>query len=63
MKGEHVLTDTEKLIFKIGLATGVRRYAWWQDGQQYVGTASRTLSMALDEIIREEPPNTLLMGV
>lgn len=36
-----------------GLADGVRRYAWWAEGTQYVGTCGKTLKHALEEISTE----------
>ncbi len=33
-----------------GLKAGVRLYAWWKDGLQYVGTCGTTLKHALEEI-------------
>lgn len=42
-----------------GLKEGIRMYAWWKDGAQYVGTSSTPLSDALclvekqwDELLR-----------
>ena len=39
--------------FQKGLATGIRRWAWWKDGKQFVGTTGKTLKEALEDI--EEP--------
>jgi hypothetical protein len=33
-----------------GLEEGITMYAWWRDGQQYVGTCGRTLQEALKEV-------------
>ena len=30
-----------------GMEEGIRLYAWWKDGVQYVGTTGRTLGSAL----------------
>ena len=32
------------------LEEGIRMYAWWKDGTQYVGTSGRTLQQAIAEI-------------
>jgi hypothetical protein len=40
-----------------GLKVGVRLYAWWKDGIQYVGTCGTTLKHALERIDREEGEN------
>ena len=37
-----------------GLRDGVRTYAHWEDGVQYVGTTGRTLKSALENIDNEE---------
>ena len=33
-----------------GMIEGVRMYAWWKDGVQYVGTTGRTLNQAIGNI-------------
>ena len=33
-----------------GMKDGIRRFAWWKDGVQYVGTTGKTLADALSEI-------------
>jgi len=55
-------TVAEKLAYaagyKQGLFDGVRRFAWWKNGTQYVGTGGNTLSEAYITINREcEDPN------
>ncbi len=35
---------------KAGMKEGIRLFAWWKDGIQYVGTCGTTLKDALDEI-------------
>lgn len=48
--------DPEKVFGigrKAGLKEGVRRFAWWKDGVQYVGTTGKTLKQALEEIEKE----------
>jgi hypothetical protein len=37
-----------------GIEEGVRKYAWWKDGEQHVGTCGTTLKSALAKL-REEP--------
>ena len=36
-----------------GIAEGVRMYAHWKSGEQFVGTAGKTLKQALKEIEEE----------
>ncbi len=44
--------------YREGLIDGVRRYAWWKDGVQYVGTSDRTFKEAVAQIEKEcEDPN------
>jgi hypothetical protein len=38
----------------LGKRDGVRAYAWWKDGIQYVGTTGRTLDTAKQEILQEK---------
>lgn len=48
--------DPEKVYAigrKSGLKEGVRRFAWWKDGIEYVGTTGKTLKQALEEIEKE----------
>ena len=45
-----------------GVRDGIRRFAWWKDGAQQVGTCGTTLKKALEEIDKieetsKEPPN------
>lgn len=49
-----VLTATLKRAFCDGVAVGVRRYAWWCDGTQYVGTRGRRLDAALRRLAGQQ---------
>lgn len=40
--------------FYNGMREGVREYAHWRDGEQYVGTCGTTLAQALKRIDLEE---------
>jgi hypothetical protein len=37
-----------------GLREGVRMYAYWRDGVQYVGTTGRKLNDAISDLDQEE---------
>lgn len=37
-----------------GLRDGLKRFAWWRDGTQYVGTTGRTLQDAIEMVDQEE---------
>ena len=37
-----------------GIRDGIKQYAWWRDGVQYVGTTGTTLKDALKDIDNEE---------
>ena len=41
---------TEIQIFRAGLKEGLKMYAWWKDGTQWVGTCGCTLKQALSEV-------------
>ena len=40
--------------FERGQRDGLKRFAWWQDGTQYVGSGVYTLERALSECVGEE---------
>lgn len=44
------LETAEKIAYRRGLEEGIRMYAWWVDGHQYVGTCGRTLEEALADL-------------
>lgn len=37
-----------------GFKEGIKMYAWWKDGVQYIGTTGTTLKEALKEIEKIE---------
>jgi len=44
------LKNENKRKYRAGYEAGLRAYAWWKDGVQYVGTCGTTLDEALGEI-------------
>ena len=38
-----------KMVYKNGIIDGIKRYAWWESGTQYVGTYKKTLEQAIQE--------------
>jgi uncharacterized protein YdcH (DUF465 family) len=42
-----------KIAYKDGILEGLRRYSWWEDGKQYVGTTKKTLDHAIQDIEKE----------
>ena len=42
-----------KAAFLCAFIAGLREYAWWKDGVQYVGTCGTTLQQAIDRAKRE----------
>jgi len=42
-----------KVAFKNGIIDGIRRYSWWEDGKQYVGTSKKTFEQAIKEVEEE----------
>ena len=47
-------TEEEIKAYYQGKQDGLRVYAWWKDGTQYVGTTGRTFLEALRELTRQE---------
>lgn len=44
------LEDAYQRGYKQGKKDGIRLFAWWKDGVQYVGTTGTTLEKALKEV-------------
>lgn len=42
-----------KIAYKNGIIEGIKRYVWWEDGKQYVGTHKKTLEQAIQEVEKE----------
>lgn len=51
---ERVVDEAVNAAYYEGLRTGVRRYAWWKNGTQYVGSGLYTLAQALAAIDQAE---------
>lgn len=51
---EKIVDLTCATTYYDGVRRGVRRFAWWKHGVQYVGTSGKTLETALEEINWEE---------
>lgn len=50
---EAVKPDLElqaEISYKAGMKQGIWLFAWWKDGEQYVGTSGRTLKEAYKEL-------------
>jgi hypothetical protein len=43
------MTAEEYVAYIEGIKEGLRQYAWWKDGVQYVGTCGKTLKQAIEE--------------
>jgi hypothetical protein len=50
----RVEDENKTIAYYDGMREGVRLYAHWKDGVQYVGTTGKTLKKALEEITLEE---------
>lgn len=48
--GQAIAIKQAEISFKAGLKEGIRMFAWWKDGVQYVDTCGTTLKDALDEV-------------
>ena len=42
-----------KMAYAQGLEEGLRMYAWWKDGLEYVGTCGTTLAAAIARALKE----------
>ena len=43
-------TPEQLKIWRAGIKHGMREYAWWKDGVEYVGTTGKTLKQAWAEV-------------
>lgn len=50
---ERIREYNLKIAFKNGIIEGIRRYSWWEDRVQYVGTTKKTLEQAIKEVEKE----------
>ena len=46
--------NTKAVAYKEGVKSGIRRFAWWRDGVEYVGTSGTTLKKAIEDIEQED---------
>jgi hypothetical protein len=37
-----------------GMLDGMWRFAWWKDGEVYVGTTGTTYAQAVDDLLKEK---------
>ena len=45
---------TDKEIYYKGISEGIRLFAWWKNGEQYVGTTGRTYKEAVMKLYNGE---------
>jgi hypothetical protein len=43
------MSEVLQKVWLEGYIAGIKSYAWWKDGVQYVGTCGRTLAEAIAE--------------
>ena len=43
-------SELTKISFRKGIKVGLRQFAWWKDGVEYVGTCGYTLKQALQDV-------------
>ena len=53
------VTDNRLAAYAVGKIDGLRAYAWWKDGTEYVGCGNYTLEQAIHEV---KMANALAMG-
>ena len=49
-------------VYKAGILDGLRRYAWWKDGEEQVGTCGTSLKSAIKDVDEERVSVTLING-
>lgn len=49
-------TNPTRELIKLGMIEGIKMYAFWKDGKQYVGTCGTTLDKAIEDIKNEATP-------
>lgn len=54
---DRIVAEFRRLYF-LGLREGLRQYAWWKDGIQYVGSCGTTLDAAFSHVDAEEAAGT-----
>lgn len=59
---DEIIEQGINTAFVEGLKAGVRMYAWWKDGTQYVGTCGTTLKEALSRIDEKYAENKQLIS-
>ncbi len=47
-KGETMASEVLAEVWLKGYIEGLRAYAWWKDGTQFVGTCGTTLEEAIE---------------
>jgi hypothetical protein len=47
------IADPVEAAYWAGVEAGMRRYAWWKDGREYVGTCGNTLTTAIRDMDRD----------
>lgn len=47
MSEPHFSEEEVIAAYRIGVEEGMRRYAWWKDGTEWVGTCGTTLAAAI----------------
>lgn len=47
------IKDPIKAAYRKGVEEGIRKYAWWKDGAEFVGTCGTSLTTALRNMDEE----------
>ena len=62
---DKVILEAQAEAFDEGVRCGMTQYAWWKNGEEFVGTCGRTLKQAIIDYtmkeyvdIEEKPPTT-----
>lgn len=51
----RIFCDELNKQYRAGLTEGIRRFAWWKDGEQFVGICGTRLKQAMEDVEKEIP--------
>jgi hypothetical protein len=60
MRNEEIVEEVGRDAYLRGFLDGIREYAWWKDGVQYVGSCGTTLKDAIATAKRDKELGKLI---
>lgn len=52
-KLDEITEERIRLAYTNGMIEGIKMYAWWKDGTQYVGCGRETLKQAIEDVEKQ----------